>query len=183
MAEREVIVDKVRLSYEGLFSVTELYKLIDSFFRDRGYDKRERRNIENVRADGKYIELELEPWKKITDYAANIIKLRLIISNVTDVEVKKDNVTVKLNKGKIQMVFDAYLETDYEGRWEGKPLFYFLRTVFNKFVFHSYTEGYAANVLSDFNELYSKIKGYLNPYKSPSPGATAPRDIGATYVP
>ena len=29
MAERDIIVDKLRLSYEGLFKVTELYKLID----------------------------------------------------------------------------------------------------------------------------------------------------------
>lgn len=183
MAERDVVVDKIRLTYEGIFKVTDLYRLIDNFFRDRGYDKRERRNIENVKADGKYIELELEPWKKITDYAQNVIQLRIIMSNVTDAHVKKDGVDVKLNKGKIQIVLSAYIETDYEGRWEGKPLLYFLRTVFNKFIFKPYTEGYEKNVLADLNELYSMIKNYLNTYKMPTPAVSGVRDIGATYTP
>ena len=39
MAEREVIVDKARLVYEGLFDVNELYKLLDKYLRDKGYDK------------------------------------------------------------------------------------------------------------------------------------------------
>ena len=41
MTERELIVDHMRIQYEGLFDATELYKLIDRFFRDKGYDKRD----------------------------------------------------------------------------------------------------------------------------------------------
>jgi len=43
MAEREVVIDKMRMSYEGLFKVTDLYKLIDGWLREKGYDKREKR--------------------------------------------------------------------------------------------------------------------------------------------
>ena len=39
MAEREVVVDKMRLTYEGLFDVTELYKLIDRFMKEKGVGK------------------------------------------------------------------------------------------------------------------------------------------------
>lgn len=175
MSEREVLIDKMRLTYEGLFDVVELYKMIDRFFKEKGYDKREKHNSERVTAEGKFIELELEPWKKITDYAMNVIKLRIVMSDITEVVVKKGNVKVKLNKGKVKMVFDAYLETDYENRWEGKPLFFFLRTILDKFIFKPYTSGFRKNVMDDCNHLYNKVKAFLNLYKLESPAQTAPR--------
>ena len=61
MAERRLVVDHLRLKYEGLFNATELYKLIDKWLNEKAYDKRELRNQENVRPDGKYVELILMP--------------------------------------------------------------------------------------------------------------------------
>lgn len=165
MAEREVVIDKLRLSYEGLFNVSELYKLVDGWLREKGYDKRERRMIENVTKDGKFIEWELEPWKKITDYACNVIKLRIILTDIKEVDVEVDKVKVKMNQGKADFIFDAYVETDYENRWDTKPLFYFLRTLFNKYIFKPYTEGYASNVIGDVNDLHSRIRSFLNLYR------------------
>jgi len=176
MSEREVVVDKMRLTYEGLFDVTELYKLIDRFLKEKGYDKRERKNIERVTPEGKFIEIEIEPWKKITDYAMNIIKLRMIMTDVKEVEIEKDNVKMKLNQGKIQMVFDGYIETDYENRWESKPLFFFLRTLFDKYFFKPYTSGFQKNVIDDINHLHLEIKSFLNLYRYVTPGWTAPAD-------
>lgn len=165
MVEREIIVDRLRLVYEGLFSVPELYKLIDEWFRMKGYDKREKKNTEVVRPEGKYIEIEIEPWKKVTDYAKNVIKIRLIMSDITDVEVEKDNLKVKLNKGKVSLVFDAYLETDYEHRWEGSPLFYFIRTLFDKYFYKPFTAGFETGVKEDLMTLHNTIKSFLNLYR------------------
>ena len=89
MTERELIVDHMRIQYEGLFDATELYKLIDRFFRDKGYDKRDLKNVEKVRPQGKFIEIELLPWKKTTDYFKNEIKVRMIMEDLKDVEVEK----------------------------------------------------------------------------------------------
>jgi len=165
MAEREVIVDHARMTYEGLFSVSEFYKAIDTWLREKGYDKMEKKNVESITPTGKYIEIELLPWKKTTDYAKNVIKLRIIMSDIKDVEIKKNDVKVKLNSGKIQIVSDAYLETDYEHRWEGKPSFFFLRTIFDKYFFKPYTKGYKGNLLKDYNDLMGNIKSFLNLYR------------------
>ena len=165
MPEREVVVDKLRLTYEGIFSVSELYKLIDEWFRWKGYDKRENKNIEIVKPEGKFIEIELEPWKKVTDYAKNVIKIRIQMSDIRDVEVEKDNTKLKLNQGKVHFVFDGYLETDYEARWEGKPIFYFLRTIFDKYFYRPFTAGFERGVKEDLMHLHSQIKAFLNLYK------------------
>ena len=165
MAEREVVVDKLKLTYEGLFSAKELYNLIDQWFRWKGYDKRENKSIEIVKPEGKFIEMELEPWKKVTDYAKNVIKIRIQMFDVKEVEVEKDHTKVKLNQGKVHFVFDGYLETDYESKWEGKPIFYFLRTIFDKYFYKPFTSGFEKGVKEDLMHLHDQIKAFLNLYR------------------
>ena len=78
MAEMDLIIEQVRLTYEGLFKATDLYNLIDNWLRNTGYDKRELKTIEKVTPKGKYIEVESMPWKKQTEYVKNEIKIRMI---------------------------------------------------------------------------------------------------------
>ena len=165
MAERKKIVDKLRLTYEGLFSVNELYLVIDKWFRDKGYDKRENRNVEHVKPEGKYIELWIQPWKKITDYAKIDMLIRIIMTDIKEVEVEKDGHTITMNQGKVQIVIDGFLNTDYENKWEGKPFYVFIRTIFDKFVYKSYTARFDAQVAEDVNHLHQTMKSFLNLYR------------------
>ena len=162
MAEREQVVDNMRLSYEGLFNVNELYMLIDQFFREKGFDKRELRNQEHVKAGSRYIDLVLQPWKKITDYANHIIRVEIVMRNVKDVEVEKDGHKLKFSKGRVAVRIDAYLETDYEHRWEQKPIYFFIRTLFDKFVYSSYSQRFKAQLKETANQLNGEIKAFLN---------------------
>lgn len=165
MVETQIIVDGLSLGYEGLFSVHELYMLIDKFFRDHMYDKRETQNMEKVEPHGKYIELELQPYRKMTDYIRFVIRIRIKMFNIKDVEIEKDGHKVKLKKGKVNIVFDGFLETDYEGRWEGKPSYVFIRTVFDKFIYKMYTNKFEAQLNEDVYTLYNQIKAFLNLYR------------------
>ena len=174
MSEKKIVVDKLRLTYEGLFSIQDLYKLIDVWFREKGYDKKERIAHERVTPEGKYIEIEIEPWKKYTDYVKSEVKIRMIFSDIREVEVEQEGVKIILNQGKIQMVFDGYLTTDYEHRWEQKPLFFFLRTVFDKYIYRIYTEKYEHHVIEDVNQVHSQIKSFLNLYRYGAEVVTEP---------
>lgn len=165
MSELRLLVDHEKLNYEGLFNVTELYQLIDNFFREKGFDKREVMNEEHIRTEGKYIMIELMPWKKITDYINHIIRIEIKMFGIKDVEVEKDGHKIKLNKGRMNIIFDAYLETDYEHRWEQKPMFFFLRTIFDKFIYGIYTKEGAGELKATTYELKDVIKGFLNLYK------------------
>lgn len=165
MVETKIVVDGLSLSYEGLFSATELYMMIDCFFRDHMYDKRETQNMEKVGPHGKYIELELQPYRKMSDYVRFVVRIRLKMFNVTEVEIEKDGHKVKLNKGKIDIVFDGFLETDYEGRWESKPSYVFIRTVFDKFIYKIYTEKFEGQLTEDVNTIYNQLKAFLNLYR------------------
>ncbi|MBS3122985.1 hypothetical protein J4434_08965 [Candidatus Woesearchaeota archaeon] len=151
MAERKIVVDTLRLNYQGLFNLNEMYMMIDKWLREKGYDKFERKNFEHVYKDGRQVEVEIEPWKKFTDYAKCSIKLNMLCTEVKDVVVKIDGKNVKMNQGKVLMTFMGFLETDYEHRWEQKAILYFLRTIFDLWVYKINTDKFEAFVAEDTN--------------------------------
>ena len=162
-SQRTYLVDKHRFKFEGLFIIQDLYKLIDEYVEEKGYDKCELKNAEVVRNDGvRFIELLIEPWKKITDYARSRFKMRMIIEDAREVEIKKNGLKVQAHHGKILFTFDVYVETEYEKRWSSKSSFAVIRVLFDRFFFKEYTKKYSAEVLDDYNMLVYQIKAYLN---------------------
>ncbi len=165
MSERRLVIDHMTLTYEGLFDLHELYTLINLWLKDKGFDLREQRNQEQVRPNGKFIEVEMLPWKKITDYARHVIRLNIRILSMKDAVVEEDGKRVKLNKGMIKLVMDGYLDTDYEDRWESKPFYFFIRTLFDKFVYRTYSTQYEELLVENCLQLHSTIKAFLNLYQ------------------
>jgi hypothetical protein len=165
LSEKRLIIDQLRLNYSGIFHLNDLYKMIDGWLYEKGYDKFEKKSEEQVLETGRKIEMELRPWKKTTDYAKNEIRLRIFVDNMVDVEIERDGKKVKMHKGDIQMIFDAFLETDYEHRWENKPMYYFLRSLVDKYIFRIYTEKFVGNLVADTRDLHHRIKSFLNIYR------------------
>ena len=162
MAERLIVVDKERLDYEGLFEAKALFDVLKQWATDKGYWLIEKKHGEATRPEGKYIDFDLEPFKKFTDYAKSIIKIKMQFADVKDVTVEKDGKKTKLQDGKVIIVMDGILETDYEHRWEGKPILYLIRTVFEKYVYTPFISGFERGIKEDTMLLKNNIKAYLN---------------------
>ena len=162
MAEIKTLIDGKSLSYEGVFNLREMYKLIDKWFKDHGYEKQEIKNWEDVTEKEKQIIIEIIPYKKVSDYARLDIRIFMIFSKLTEIEVEKDNVKIKMNKGRAEFYLDAYVITDYENKWETRPIFHFMRNVFDKFIYKMYMSNYDGEVIRDCTEVENEIRSFLN---------------------
>lgn len=162
MSERLIIVDKDRFDYEGLFDSKELFNVIKQWASDKGYWLLEKSHTEVVKSEGKFVTFDLEPFRKFTDYAKSIIKIRAQFSEVKDVVVERDERKVKMQEGKVVFVIDGILETDYEHRWESKPLFYVLRTIFEKYLYTPFISGFERGIKEDVSFLKNNLKSFLN---------------------
>jgi len=161
MAERLIVVDKEKLEYEGLFESKEILRVMEQWAKDKGYWMIEKRHGEATKPEGKLIDMEYEPFKKLTDYAKGVIKIRAQFQNVKDVIIERDNKKVKMQEGRIIIVLDGILETDYEHRWEAKPVFYVLRTIFEKYVLTPFISGFERGVKEDTMALKNNLKAFL----------------------
>ena len=166
MSEKKLLIDGLELHYEGLFDLKGLLDAIDKYIHERGYSKSEKRRHEKVTPSGKEFSMELRPTKIKTEYFALMIKIRINITNLQEVEVLKDEVPTKLNKGNIVMLFDAWATSDLKWRWEKKPLFYFLRILADKFIYKFRVEDkFFGEVIEDTHFLHTNIKAYLELHK------------------
>jgi len=165
MSEKKLVIDQMKLTYEGLFDMTGLFRMIDAWFYEKGYDRWELKNYEQVMPTGKDIEIELLPWKKTTDYFKNTIRIRIRAVNLKEVEIEKEGAKIKINQGKLMIIMDGYLESDYENRWENKPILYFIRAIFDKYIFKNYFQKFEKWLVNDVYDIHSRIQKYLNVYR------------------
>lgn len=162
MAERLIVVDKDRLEYDGLFDVKDVHKVLQDWASDKGYWLVEKIHSETTRPEGKTIDLVLEPFKKVSDYIKLIVKIRVQFSNVKDVVVERDDKKVKVQEGKVSMLMTGIIETDYEHKWETKPVWYTLRVLLDKYVLSPFMSAYEREVKNDCESLKNNVKGFLN---------------------
>ena len=162
MAERMTIIDGEKVAYKGLFDFKELYNVIDAFLWQKGFDKRVRKNEEQVSTDGKFISVVLQPWKRITEYIKHEIKIVISVHHAKEEIREIDGVKKKLTNGVVEMTFFAYLVTDYEGRWENRPEYFFLRTIFDKFVYKMQTGSSTGMLKADVKMLKGETEAFLN---------------------
>lgn len=165
MSERKVVIDQLKITYEGPFDLNGLYRTFDAWFFEKGYDKKELKNYEQVLPTGKDIVVELMPWKKTTDYFKNEIRVRIRCKNIKNVEIEKEGHTIKINQGILIIIMDGYLTSDYEHRWEKKPLLYFLRAIFDKYIFRRYFAQAEKWLVNDVYQLHGFIQKFLNLYR------------------
>ncbi len=162
MVERKISVPESEISYSGLFDFKELLRVIDRFFYKKGYTAHERMSEEHVYADGKQESVWKMPYKKITDYAKYVMDVRVNVNKMKDVVVEKKGKKVKLQEGELSVSFIGYFELDYEHRWEKKPVFYFLRALFDQFIYKSDIARFEEGLAGEVSELKGIVKNYLN---------------------
>jgi len=165
MTEREQVVDGERITYEGFFSFADLIKLLSEWCSTKGYWMQEKSATETVKSDGKYIEYKITPSKKVSDYAKFALSIRMIGSGLKEKEIEKDRHKQILSEGKIQIVLDGFFETDYEGNWESKPVYYVIRILWDKYIYKPFLSGFRNDLKQDVMQLKQELKAFLNLYK------------------
>jgi hypothetical protein len=163
--ERKIVVDHLGISYKGLFSVKELYRMIDFWFMEKGYTKHELRVDEDVSENGKKIYMCKDPYRKISDYIKYVIRTEIECDNVIEVDVEKDGRTVRMNQGECAIFITGYLTTDYEKKWEKNALFYFIRGLFDKYVWKHHNYRGESGLIDECNHLATQVKAFLNLYR------------------
>ncbi|MBI5389806.1 hypothetical protein HZB01_05510 [Candidatus Woesearchaeota archaeon] len=168
MGERTIVVDNEEIRYSGIFPLTEFFDEVSRWIREKGYDEWEKHNYEQRFPSGRQIELWLEPWRKISDYAKYVFKIELLFRNINDVEVYDTQTKKKriMQKGDIFVNISGFLIFDYFGKWDRKSYFVFLRALFDRYVYTQDSETYRQGLIYEANQLRDIMKRYLNIYRT-----------------
>lgn len=165
MAEKQLVLDGMELHYKGLFDLNKLLARIDKYSADKGYAKSEKRRDEKVTPTGKEFSIELRHTKAKTQYFVLMIKMRIHITDLKEVEVEKDKQKEILNEGKIDIIFDGWTTTDLEGRWEQKPIYYFFVSLWERVGHKIKMDKFYGEIVADIHHIHDNIEAYLELHK------------------
>ena len=165
MAEKKLVVDNLQLAYNGIFNIHDFFVKAEEWARENGFERELKKNFEHTFPEGKKVEWLVELWKQVSESERVTIRVRALFNNLRDVELKRHGVVALLNQADVFIIFDGFLETDYEARWEQKPTFFFLRAVFDKLIYKFYTDKYHVDVIQATYDLHRKMKAFFNLYR------------------
>lgn len=165
MVEKKIVIDGIKLNYDGAFDIVEFYKKVEDWIAAKGKEKEIKKKLEHVEPSGKKIEWFIEIWEDVTEYARTIVRMRALFDNVREVKIKKEKKRGRLNKGNVLIILDGIFETDIAGKWQQKPIFYFLRAVVDKFIYKFYMNKIEDKLAKDVYELHDSLSDFFNSYK------------------
>lgn len=162
MGHIKIIVDHDKIDYSGPFSLNDLFRTIENFIWERGFDKRQDKDFEQNTRNGKSVEWQVSSWKIISDYSRHIMKVRVLGYEILKTDVVNNGKKAKVDSGRVIIIIDGFIEYDVESRWQDHPILYFLSQLYDKFIFKAYTERFEQRLVHDINHLHSHIEKFLN---------------------
>lgn len=165
MTEKKIVVDQLRLSYNGIFDINEFYREVEDWIAKNGMEKEIKKKLEHVLPEGKRLEWLIECWKRVADDAKTIVRMRALFNDVKEVEIVKNKSKRRLNHGNALIIFDGILETDVEGSWQQKPMFSFMRTLFDKYIWKFHTNRFEDGLIKETYDMHKTLQDFFNRYK------------------
>ncbi|MBI2139470.1 hypothetical protein HYU14_00985 [Candidatus Woesearchaeota archaeon] len=174
MSMIRLIVDHLKLDYQGTLDLKGLFRLINAWAYEKDMEKNENKSNEFEAPEGKSIEYENQVTKRLSDYTIFVLKIRILGSGLKKVDIAKDRKKARLDHGRIQFFLDGFLQTDSESKWEERPFFVFLRTLFDKYIYRLYTDRFEQQLTRDCYELFHLVEKFLNIHSYPKPAHHSP---------
>jgi hypothetical protein len=166
MGEKNLIINHKKIEYHGIFRTDELFAALNRALQEKGYTKREKKSEELVTPSGRLLQMELRPFKPVTQYMNLMIKIHLTFDNVTETTKEISGIKHRFQEGDVMIYFDAWSMTDYEGRWGVKPLNYFLKGVIHKYLYKfPLEEGFIRQLVGDTVYIYNQVRNLLQSYE------------------
>jgi hypothetical protein len=163
MAEKEQVFSS-KIKFDGLLNFPEFYKFCYRWLNEeKGFDNLgEESYKEKIKGDEKEIEADWKGSSKVTDYFKFEIKVSFKVLGLKDVEVVKDGVKIKINKGSIELKIKGTLIRDYNGKFEQSASQKFMRSIYEKWIIPARIDEYETKLASMCDEFLGQAKAFLS---------------------
>ncbi len=164
MSEKYLLIEEESLNYEGYFLEEEVNKMIEQFFKERGYNVNVEtaKTVEEEKIKVKEDKLIID--KEFSEYIKIVIELKKTFVIEGEELVMINNEKTKMKKGRVKVVIRVTLETDYEGKYES-PLLFLFRWLMDNFIMKKYIERYKKESIRDVKEFFIELKYFFGMLK------------------
>ncbi len=166
MTENKQVLYDLRTTYNGPFVVEDFYAEIDSWVKEKGFEKEHKKKMEHVTKNGKKIEWVMDINHKLDDLHHGVIVLRVLLNDIKEVTVKKGGKKMRINNGDVLISIDGFIQSHIHGSFfQVKPVYYFIRALIDKFIYNFWTDKWDGAVAGDCHELFKRVRSFFNVQK------------------
>jgi len=163
-ADEVKIVSGLKLKWNGVFNLSDLYQKTKMWLDYEGYGDekknfKEERYIERVKPGGKQLEIVWKGEKNLSDYFSNVIQVNFQFLGLNDIEMQQDGKKKKMQKANVTIEFNASLIKNRQGKWPRDSL---MKKIYEKFVVRKRIEGYSIDFYNQIYSFHNEVKTYLN---------------------
>lgn len=164
MGEKKIVVDNIFFNYVGVFDIQKVYAALDDWAMHNDYAREVKKKGEYLKSNYKRYEYLVELQKKMTHVAMQVIRVRFLFDKVIEVEKKRGNASIVLQRGECLVSVDGILETDMEGKWHQQAEFSFIRGVFDKFVYNFHFNRHEKEIVHDAKRVLAELRAHFAMY-------------------
>ena len=166
MSEKKQVLYDLRTAYSGPFVIEDFYAEVDNWIKEKGFTKEHKKKMESVTKSGKKIQWFIEIQSHLDELHHGIVMLRVLMDNVKEAAIKREGKKIRINNGDVLVNIDAFIESHIHGSfYQIKPIFYFIRTLIDKYIYNFWPFKWDGRVNSDGRELYKRIQAFFNVQK------------------
>ena len=166
MSEKKQVLYDLRTAYNGPFVVEDFYAEIDKWISEKGYEKEPKKKTENATKDGKKIHWIIEAQSHLDELHHGIVILRVLMDNVKETTIKRNGKKLIINNGDVLVNIDGFVQSHlHSSFYQVKPVYYFIRTLIDKYIYNFWSDKYDGAVNSDARDLLKRITSFFNMQK------------------
>jgi hypothetical protein len=90
-----------------------------------------------------------------------MVQVDWMILGLKSVEVQREGKKLKMNSGQVELKIKGVLVKDYEHKWEDRPIWKFLRGVYDRYIVKSRIEDYEDKLKEEVEEFIAQSKAFL----------------------
>jgi len=163
MSEKLVIGKEIKLKFNGIFDMNDLYRKMKFFLEWNGYGPEkgmEKTYTERIKPNGKQLEIKWVATNGVSDYVDGVIEITFFVIGLESAEIEKDGKKIKIKKGDIEIRLTAYLVLNKDKKgWDDNS---FVNKIYKKFILKKFIDGYKIDLYNDLYDLHDEVKSYLS---------------------
>ena len=157
MTEFDYVVFPIRIFHDDILDTGEVYRLIQEWLALQDYTLYEKEYHVDARTEHN-VNIFWRAEKKVDDYTQFVIEVRIKGSNIEEVTVKNR----KFIRGAFNISLESFTESDYEARWEHKPILKIWRGLYDRLFLKDKLDRYAEELRNDTYNIYDELKSFLS---------------------
>lgn len=166
MCPTQTIFKGAKVKLSGIFDLNEIYVHLHNWLAyDFKYDVEEGKYDEKTKSGGKDYLINWTATRELDAYSQFKLLINWDLRRIKDISVEKGADKVKLQQGKFVISVTAQLITDYDGRWEERPFYKFLRGFYEKYIYKDTIDRLRTQLWEEGWAFYNEVKSFLNLYK------------------